>query len=47
MLSKNCSKCPNPIKKKCAVRFVTVKKGEFVYCADGSRHLVDSNGEWI
>lgn len=47
MLSKDCYKCPNRIRKQCEIRFVTVKKGEFVYCADGSRHLVELNGDWI
>ena len=39
MLSRNCDNCP--LIKKCKIRFINVKKGEFVYCPDGSRQLVD------
>lgn len=42
MLSKNCDGCPEI--QKCKIRFINVKKGEFVYCKDGSRHLVDCEG---
>lgn len=45
MLSRSCDGCEN--QKLCKKRFVSVKKGEFVYCPDGSRHLVDINPEWI
>ncbi len=45
MLSLDCQQCPQ--KKLCEKRFVTVDKGQFVYCPDGSRHLVDVNIEWI
>jgi hypothetical protein len=45
MLSKSCYGCRNV--KSCRVRYVTVRKGEFVYCADGTRNLVDINEEWI
>lgn len=39
MLSRNCDGCPEI--QRCKIRFVNVKKGEFVYCKDGSRQLVD------
>lgn len=45
MLSRNCVSCTQ--KKLCGKRFITVEKGEFVYCPDGSRHLVDVNSEWV
>lgn len=45
MLSRDCDGCKNL--KSCKKRYITVKKGEFVCCADGSRHLVDMNNEWM
>ena len=45
MLSRDCYGCANA--KNCRKRYLQVKKGEFVYCLDGSRHLVDVNEEWI
>lgn len=39
MLSRDCGNCINF--QKCKIRFINVKKGEFVYCNDGSRHLID------
>lgn len=45
MLSRNCRNCIKA--KQCRNRFIQVKKGGFVYCPDGSRHLVDVNEEWI
>lgn len=45
MLAKKCIDCKN--KKSCSLRFITVKKGEFVYCNDGSKLLVDINNEWM
>jgi len=45
MLSLDCQKCSQ--RKLCEKRFITVTKGEFVYCIDGSRHLVDVNKEWL
>lgn len=39
MLSRDCDGCPH--RKACHNRFIQVKKGEFVYCSDGDRHLVD------
>lgn len=39
MLSRCCDGCPEM--NRCKKRFITVKKGEFVYCPDGSRNLVD------
>jgi hypothetical protein len=49
MLSHDCYKCPFGITecKKCRQRYVNVRKGEFVYCPDGSRHLVDIEEDWI
>lgn len=49
MLSKDCYKCPygTSCVRKCRQRYINVGKGEFVYCADGSAHLVDINEEWI
>jgi predicted SprT family Zn-dependent metalloprotease len=45
MLSRDCDGCGQ--KTLCNKRFITVRKGEFVYCKDGSKHLVDINQEWI
>jgi hypothetical protein len=45
MLSKDCYGCSDV--RKCRIRFANVTKGEFVYCADGSRHLVDIQEEWL
>ena len=45
MLSKDCYGCINI--HKCRQRFLQVKKGEFVYCPDGDRHLVDVNEDWL
>jgi hypothetical protein len=39
MLSLDCHGCPQM--RLCQVRFKLVQKGEFVYCEDGTRHLVD------
>jgi hypothetical protein len=39
MLSRDCHGCPKT--RECKIRFVNVKKGEFVYCPDGARNLVD------
>lgn len=39
MLSGDCVGCI--YQHACAIRFNSVKKGEFVYCPDGTRHLVD------
>jgi len=41
MLSRCCINCS--VKRQCAKRFINVRKGEFVYCPDGSRQLVDLN----
>lgn len=41
MLSRNCDGCINI--QKCKIRFIQVKKGEFIYCIDGSRNLVDED----
>jgi len=43
MLSRICIKCKD--KSSCAKRFVNARKGEFVYCPDGSKILIDV--EWI
>lgn len=45
MLSRNCDGCPEM--RRCKERFVNVRKGEFVYCPNGSRQLVDINEEWL
>jgi len=45
MLSRSCDGCYE--QRKCKTRFANVKKGEFVYCPDGSRQLVDMNQEWL
>lgn len=45
MLSRNCDGCP--LMRKCEQRYANVRKGEFVYCPDGSRHLVDIEPEWL
>jgi hypothetical protein len=39
MLSKCCDGCY--LRYRCETQFESVKKGEFVYCPDGSRNLVD------
>lgn len=44
-LSRDCDGCP--LIRECKKRFITVEKGEFVYCPDGDRHLVDVKGEWL
>lgn len=45
MLSRNCDGCTQ--RKLCQKRFITVEKGDFVYCPDGSRQLVDINNGWL
>lgn len=49
MLSHDCVNCKfgNTEKRKCEIRFITVRKGEKVYCPDGSQHIVTINEEWI
>ena len=39
MLSRDCDGCSKL--KDCSKRFFRVNKGEKVYCADGTAHLVD------
>lgn len=39
LLSRNCDGCSQL--RACRVRFDKVEKGEKVYCADGTAHLVD------
>lgn len=39
MLSRDCDGCSQQC--RCRVRFALVVEGEFVYCPDGGRHLVD------
>lgn len=39
MLSRDCDGCARL--RGCAVRFMLVRKDEYVYCEDGTRHLVD------
>lgn len=45
MLSRCCDGCS--LRKPCSIRFINVKKNEFVYCPDGSKLLVDTEMEWI
>lgn len=45
MLSRNCDGCPH--QRECKKRFINARKGDFVYCPDGSRNLVDVNEEWL
>ncbi len=45
MLSRNYDGCSQL--KKCKNRFKKVKKGEKVYCPDGTAHLVDENKEFF
>ncbi|MFA5365595.1 MAG: hypothetical protein WC325_10495 [Candidatus Bathyarchaeia archaeon] len=40
MLSRDCDACGQM--RLCQKRFVLVQKGEFVFCLDGTVHLVDS-----
>ncbi len=47
MISRDCYKCPFKEQRNCRQRFINVRKGEFVYCPDGDRHLVDIDEEWI
>lgn len=39
MLARACEDCSH--KRDCARRFVNAKKGDFVYCPDGSQYLID------
>jgi hypothetical protein len=39
VLSRCCDGCQSH--KSCKIRYVTVSVGGFVFCADGSRNLVD------
>lgn len=39
MLSRDCDGCPHM--KACSVRFAHARKGEKVYCPDGTVHLID------
>lgn len=43
MLSRNCDGCTQI--KFCKLRYVQVKRGEKVYCPDGSAQLVDEGSE--
>ena len=45
MLSRNCDGCSQL--KTCKNRFIKVKKGEKVYCPDGTVHLVDEENEFL
>lgn len=42
MLSRDCDGCSQF--KACSIRYRNVRKGEKVYCADGTAHLVDEKG---
>ncbi len=42
MLSRDCDGCPSKQIGGCSKRFRTVRIGEFVYCPNGDKHLVDS-----
>lgn len=39
LLSRDCDGCSQ--QRSCRVRYDKVEKGEKVYCADGTAHLVD------
>ena len=41
MLSRDCDGCPT--QKECAKRFYKAKKGDKVYCPDGTVHLIDDS----
>lgn len=41
MLSRDCDGCPNL--KECSKRFQKAKKGDKVYCPDGTVHLIDNS----
>jgi hypothetical protein len=41
MLSKDCGNCISM--RWCMIRYKTVVKGERVFCADGTAHLVDQD----
>ena len=45
MLSRDCDGCSQL--KSCKNRFKKVKKGEKVYCPDGTAHLVDQDNQWF
>ncbi len=45
MLSRNCDGCSQL--KTCKNRFIKVKKGEKVYCPDGTVNLVDKENEFL
>lgn len=40
MLSRCCDGCS--LRKACKVRFINAKKGEFCFCPDGSKQLIDT-----
>jgi hypothetical protein len=39
LLSRDCDGCP--LLRECSQRYQKVKKGEKVYCPDGTVHLID------
>jgi hypothetical protein len=41
MLSRDCDGCSN--RKECCIRFERAKKGDKVYCPDGTAHLIDNS----
>ena len=41
MLSRDCDGCSN--RKECHSRFERAKKGDKVYCPDGTAHLIDNS----
>ena len=41
-LSHDCDGCPIRFLGGCERRFKTVKVGEYCYCPNGEKHLVDS-----
>jgi hypothetical protein len=43
LLSRCCDGCAKI--PECKIRFSKVARGEFVYCSDGTPHLVDSGSE--
>lgn len=45
MLSRDCDGCSQL--KSCKIRYESVKKGEKVYCPDGTVHLVDEEFQYF
>jgi hypothetical protein len=41
MLSRDCDGCPKL--KECSTRYKKTRKGDKVYCPDGTAHLIDGS----